>query len=71
MGDIYTFNFIVCCVDRLRVSSGRFAGARKCVSRNTQHFSSGVTALFLYRFAIGSLGYFQAPVEEEEVIYIC
>ena len=53
-----------CCVDRSGVLSGSSAGAGKCVSRNTWHFSSGVAALCPFHFAIGLLGYFQAPVDQ-------
>ena len=41
---IHSISF-ACCVVRSGGSSGRSAGAGRCVSRNTWHFSSGVTAL--------------------------
>ena len=59
-----------CGVDRSRASSGSSAGAGKCGSRNAWHFSSGVTALCLFRFVMGSVGYFRAPVDQLQNWYV-
>ena len=59
-----------CCTDRSGVSSGSSAGAGKCVSRKTWHFSSGVIAFCPFCFAMGSLGYLWAPVDQSRNWYI-
>ena len=51
------------CVARSGGSSGRSAGAGKCISRKTWHFSSGVIAFQLSGLVMGLLGYFQVPVD--------
>ena len=53
----------VSCVARSGGSSGRSAGAGKCVSRKTWHFSSGVIAFWPSDLVMGSLGYFWVPVD--------
>ena len=51
------------CIARLGGLSGRSAGAGKCISRKTWHFSSGVIAFQLSCLVMGLLGYFQVPVD--------
>ena len=51
------------CVARSGGLSGRSAGAGKCVSRKTWHFSSGVIAFRLSGLVMGLLGYFWVPVD--------
>ena len=54
----------VCRVDRSGSSSGSSAGAGKRVSKNTWHFFSGVAAFRPSCLVMGSLGYFQVPVDQ-------